>query len=329
MKYVLALAVFGATTYIVATIVALAGRQRAEIGERLGSFVRRGANLHPPAADPAEAPEPAPSPRHRLKEAVLEGFERRLARRSFARDLARRLRRADLRLRVSEYLILTALCGGLGTVGGKLAGLPPVLRLAAGFAALWLPSMYVSTKMERRLKAFNNQLPDALGIMSNSLRSGYSLLQAIDVVAAEMPAPIGPEFAQVLRETRVSISVEDALTNLVERVNSPDLDLVVTAILIQRQVGGNLTEVLDKIGYTIRERIRILGEIRTLTTQGRISGIIISLLPVALALFMYLTNPGFIGPLFSHPLGRLMLGMAAFMQLLGVLAIRSLIHVEI
>ena len=166
--------------------------------------------------------------------------------------------------------------------------------------------------------------------MANALKSGYSFLQAADVVGREMPAPIGPEFSQVVRETRVNIAMEDALANLLDRIESPDLDLVVTAVLVNAQVGGNLPQVLDSISSTIRQRIRLRGQVRTLTAQGRMSGLIIGLLPVGLGLFIAVIAPEFIGLLFTHPLGWGMLGAAVvLMETLGIIVIRRIVRVEV
>ncbi|MCL6451452.1 MAG: type II secretion system F family protein, partial [Acetobacteraceae bacterium] len=219
--------------------------------------------------------------------------------------------------------------GGGGGGGGPPAARPPGRGLGGGGGGLFLPVAYLGHRAERRTRLFNQQLPDALGIMANCLRSGYSIVQALDVVGREMPPPIGREFDQVTREIRVNIPMEDALANLVRRMASPDLDLAVTAILIQRQVGGNLAEVLDRITYTIRERVRILAEVRTLTAQGRVSGWIIALLPVGLGALLYLFDPDYMRPMLSLPLGWLMLGGAAAMQAVGVLVIARIVKIEV
>lgn len=241
----------------------------------------------------------------------------------------RRLRRAGLRLRPEEFLALQGLATGMGAALGALL-LPPALgALVGGLAGWWLPSAYVEQRIQARVRAFNAQLPDALTMIANAMRSGYSFLQAADVVAREMPEPIAGEFAQVVRETRVNIALEDALANLLDRVGSRDLDLFVTAVLVQAQLGGNLAEILDTIAETIRDRIRIQGQVRTLTAQGRMSGWIVGLLPVALLLILSVINREYVLTFFRHPLGWLMLGLAVLSEVLGVLVIRRIIQVEV
>ncbi|WP_161484957.1 type II secretion system F family protein [Neomoorella mulderi] len=181
---------------------------------------------------------------------------------------------------------------------------------------------------KRRIK-FNGQIGDALVVMANALRSGFSFLQAMDMVRREMPDPIAKEFGTALLEMNWGSSTETALLGLTERVKSDDLDLVITAVLIQRQVGGNLAEILDNIAHTIKERVRIKGEIKTLTAQGRISGLIIGLLPIVLSTVIYLLNPGYLSLLFTTKTGVIMLLSAVLAQLMGVIMIRRIIRIEV
>jgi tight adherence protein B len=201
-----------------------------------------------------------------------------------------------------------------------------LLGAIVGFA---FPFVLVRSKTEKRMKAFNNQLGDALILIANSLRTGYSFMQASDMVAKEMRPPISSEFARTVKEMNLGITMEDSLGNLAKRIDSEDLELVLTAVLIQRQVGGNLSEVLDNIARTIRERVRIRGEIRTLTAQGRISGIIISLLPISLGMVIFAMNPSYVKVLFFHPLGKIMLGVAVIGQVVGILVIRRIVDIEV
>lgn len=201
--------------------------------------------------------------------------------------------------------------------------------LAAGGVSMFIPFFLVKRSRQKRLTSFNTQICDALSIMSNSLRAGFSFMQSMDMVRKEMPDPISKEFSRTFREVNLGASTDRALQNLSKRVNSDDLDLMITAVLIQRQVGGNLAEVLDKIGETIRERVRIQGEIKTLTAQGRLSGTIIALLPVVLALFMLLTNPSYIMELIVNPIGRIMLLVAIAGEIIGFMFIRKIIAIKV
>lgn len=191
------------------------------------------------------------------------------------------------------------------------------------------PIVAVRIHLRKRLSVFNTQLADALTTISNSLRAGYSFMQAMDVVSREMLPPLSEEFLRTLKEIQLGASVEEALTNLAGRVRSDDLELAVTAILVQRQVGGNLSEVLDNIAATIRERIKIKAEIRTLTTQGKLSGLIIGILPLAVGGIMSVISPGYIAPLFTHPLGRLMVGYAIVSELIGAFLVWRIVSIEV
>ena len=166
--------------------------------------------------------------------------------------------------------------------------------MVAGVASFYLPGLYVKLRQRARLSAFNARLGDTITMLANSLRSGYSLPQGMDMVAREQPSPVAEEFARVVREIGLGLSTEEALANLVRRVPSEDLDLMVTAINVQHEVGGNLAQILDAIGLTIRERVRIKGEINALTATVRFSGYVVSLMPVALTAILFIIRPEYI-----------------------------------
>lgn len=241
----------------------------------------------------------------------------------------KQLSEADVPLKGEEFVVIIAVSGI--TAGAFFTALTMDLKtgLVASIAASMLPFLLVRMARTRRLAAFNAQIGDALAIMANSLRSGFSFLQSMDMVRRELPDPIRKEFSRAFREINLGTPVEEALQNLVSRVNSEDMELVVTAVLIQRQVGGNLAEILDNIGNTIRERIRIKGEIKTITAQGRISGLIIGLLPIILAAVMFILNPEYIMTLFTSEIGKLLLLAAIFGELLGILLIKKIVNIEV
>lgn len=191
------------------------------------------------------------------------------------------------------------------------------------------PHIYIKTARENRIKLLTRQLGDALVVMANSLRAGFGLQQAMDVVRNELPAPISQEFGWTLRDINLGSTVEEALKRMSDRVGSDDLDMMVTAILVQRQVGGNLAVVLDNISETIRERTRIKQEIRTLTAQGRMSGLIIGLMPVFLFGFILMVNPDYMSILTGSPLGLIILLGAVGSELLGLLIIRRIIDIKV
>ena len=189
--------------------------------------------------------------------------------------------------------------------------------------------MYLKMHIQRRQKAFTNQLGDMLEMMANALHSGFSFLQAFELIAREMDDPIGHEAEKTLHELNVGATLEDALTHMQQRVASPDFELVVTAVLIQRQVGGNLAEILTTISETIQERIRMRREVLALTAQGRMSGVIMALLPVGIAGFILMVNPGYIMPLFTETFGRIAVAVAVVMEFMGYLVIKKIVDIRI
>ena len=189
--------------------------------------------------------------------------------------------------------------------------------------------LYLNMHIQRRQKAFTNQLGDMLEMMANALHSGFSFLQAFELIAREMDDPIGHEAEKTLHEINVGASLEDALTHMQHRVGSPDFELVVTAVLIQRQVGGNLADILNTISDTIQERIRMRREVLALTAQGRMSGVIMALLPVALAGFITMVSPGYIMPLFTETAGRIAIGVAVVMEIMGYLVIKKIVDIKV
>lgn len=260
---------------------------------------------------------------------ILELAGRLFTARKIAEKVDDELTKVDLPLKGEEFLgliLILSLGGGLFFVlltGNLTAG------LLAATLGVYLPHFGLRLAKARRLAKFNDQIGDALIIMANSLRSGFSFLQAMDMVRKEIPAPIAKEFGVALQEMNWGTPTEEALLNMAARVNSEDLELVVTAVLIQRQVGGNLAEVLDNIATTIRERVRIKGEIKTLTAQGRISGLVISLLPALLTIGMYFLNPAYIKPLFESKAGLVMVSFAVLAQILGLAIIKRIVQIPV
>ena len=246
----------------------------------------------------------------------------------FSTKVKRDLARANLKLRVAEYYyIRIGLALGLGLVLGALRDpLSGLIGLVLGYM---LPRFWVGRRIGGRLSAFNKQLPDTITLLSNSLRAGSSFLQSIELVSRETPAPMGEEMGRVVREVNLGLGMEEALSNLVRRIRSDDLDLMVTAIGIQQQVGGNLAEILDTIAFTIRERVRIKGDINTLTAQGRVSGYLVAFLPIGLGVALNAINPAFMAPLFTETIGRILIGVGAVMMTIGFLAIRKITDIKV
>ena len=258
-----------------------------------------------------------------------ERLDRELARRGIAENIRTQLARANLKLTASEFLVGTVLSVILFAGVAYLLKRNAIFTLLAGVVGFFAPRWYVSYLQRKRLKAFNDQLGDTINLLVNSIRSGYSVLQAMEAVAREMGPPVAEEFDRVVREVQLGLSMEDALDNMLRRVNSDDLDLMVTAIKVQREVGGNLAEVLDSISFTIRERVRIKGEIRALTATGRMSGYVISFLPIGVTLFIYFVNPSFITQLIEDPCGWIMIGIAVLGIVLGFIIIQKIVNIEV
>ncbi len=259
----------------------------------------------------------------------------------FAQKIQTELAQANLKITPTEYILLVFMSIlSMGALAFLIYRNFP-LTLAGAIAGFFLPRIYLGSRKRRRLKEFNDQLGDAISLMANGLRSGYSILQAMDSVGNEMPDPIAEEFQRVVREVQLGISNERAMNNMVRRIPSDDLDLMVTAINIQHEVGGNLAEILEVISFVIRERVRIAGEIKTLTAQGMLSGYIISLLPIVLSLLLYAMNHEYIGRMFrpcegasptacpTQPCGWIMTGVGLFLIVIGFIAIQKVVRIEI
>ena len=262
--------------------------------------------------------------------------------RDFGANLAREIARADLRLKVSEYLVIWA----ASTVGVPIlmvvlsVAFPalrnPIFLLIGALVGFMLPRFWLNRRKSSRLGSFNKQLPDTITLIANALRAGSSFLQAIELVVRESRPPISTEFGRVIREVNLGLSFEVALENMVRRVRSDDLELMATAISIQHTVGGNLAEILDSIAYTIRERVRIQGEIRTLTAQQRLSGYVVGFLPIGLAGFLFIAAPSFMNPMFDNrvsllglPGGVIILAIGGFAMFLGFMLIRKIVDIEV
>ncbi|MBC7242540.1 MAG: type II secretion system F family protein [Anaerolineae bacterium] len=256
-------------------------------------------------------------------------LNRVIVKKESADKIAAELARADLKLKVSEYILINIASIILFALLGQLIFRSPLLALASGVFGYFAPRLYVKRRQAQRLNAFNDQLGDAINLLANSLRSGYSLLQSLETVSREMAPPLATEFARVVQEVGLGLSIEQALANMLRRVRSDDLDMMVTAINIQHEVGGNLAEILETISFTIRERVRIKGEIRVLTAQQMLTAYIISFLPVGLGLILYAINHEYIGLLFSEPCGWIMVVVGVIIITAGYLVIRKIVAIEV
>jgi tight adherence protein B len=268
---------------------------------------------------------------------LTEWVNRRVEKSSLGDRVARQLARADLKFHVGEYFALIVISVvGVAVIAWLLAGSGFDLRggitaLVGGVIGFFLPSIYVRSQQGKRLTRFNDQLSDMLNLTVNGLRAGYSTMQAMEAVSKELPSPISDEFRRVVQEMQLGIPMETALENLYRRIPSDDLDFVITAINVQREVGGNLSEILDVISFTIRERVRIKGEIRVLTSQVRTSGSAMALIPIFLTGFLWFLNPEYMGSFFDKGLwcGIGALGLAAGLIAVGYFIMMKIADIEV
>jgi tight adherence protein B len=274
---------------------------------------------------------------------ALARFNQTFERRTWSEELARELARADLALKPVEYVVIRIAVIVIFVVIGAVLGatvLPvlaqPVALVLVGILGFFVPRLYIGRRQANRLAAFHSRLADTITLIANALRSGSSFLQSIELVVRENPPPVSTEFNRVIREVNLGLPLDQALNSMVRRVRSDDLELMATSIAIQHQVGGNLSEILDTIAFTIRDRVRIKGEIRTLTAQQRLSGYVVGFLPVALLAIISVIAPQFIRPmlesppdLFGLPLGVILLATGAIFMAIGFMVIRRIVDIAV
>lgn len=238
------------------------------------------------------------------------------------------MQQADWPIRGTEFEAILLLWGGLVGLVTFLVTLKGAMFFAGLLAGILLGMALLGLRIRRRRKKFTNQLGDMLTMVANALRAGFSFMQAFELIAREMDAPMGREVQLVVNEVNLGNTLESALDNMQRRVASPDFELVVTAVLIQRQVGGDLASILDTISETIAERVRMRRETQTLTAQGRLSGWVLVLIPFALGGFLSVVNPGYLQPLFDTELGRMCMVGAIVSELIGILVIRRIVDIK-
>lgn len=256
-------------------------------------------------------------------------FDRMLRKMTIARGLELLLYQAGSSMRVGMFLLIMA----AGAMIAYLVGYVVFARLLHALVFMVVggvaPLLILYHKKSVRMRAFSEEFPDALDLLVSALRAGISFSSAMQIVADESPEPIRSEFAIVVEEQALGLEMREALTNMANRVDSIDLKFFATAVVLQRDTGGNLTEVLDNTSRLIRDRFRILGDIQTFTAQGRLTGLILTCLPLALAIFMVIVAPDYFHTMWDNPSGRAVLGFGFLMQLLGSLAIRKIVNIKV
>jgi tight adherence protein B len=239
------------------------------------------------------------------------------------------LARADLRLTISEYVLLTIITTAVGLVLAYVIFHQTLLLTFGGaVAGFYAPRAYVRYSQGKRLAAFNGQLENTLVLLANALRSGYGLLQAIETVGKQVASPMSDELGRVVREFALGVPIEAALGNMLRRNPSIDLDLVITAINVNHEAGGKLSEVLDSIAFTIRDRVRLAGEIRAITAMQRASALVLMFLPAILGLVLFALSPDYISVLWQQTCGLTLIGVAVILMFIGYWVVRRIIAIQ-
>ena len=260
---------------------------------------------------------------HRERTSLLETFVSRFL------NFRKFLDQANIKIRPLHFVLISCvlvIAGGIGSIAG---GLHPLVAPVIGLTAGVVPFAWCFFKRKKRFADFQKQLPDALELIARALRAGHSLGTGLKLVSDEMPEPMGTEFGRIYEEQNLGVPLEEALDSMSDRIPNLDLRFFTTAVILQRQTGGDLAEILDKIGRLVRERFRIWGAIQALTGEGRISGVVLLGLPPVLFLTIYYLNPEYVQILFTDPLGTQMLSVAVGLQVLGALVIRKIINIRV
>lgn len=258
----------------------------------------------------------------------IEAIAKALGRLQQGRRIELLMQQADWPIRGTEFEAILLLWGGLVGLITFLVTLKGVLFIAGALAGILMGVGLLAMRIRRRRKKFTNQLGDMLTMVANALRAGFSFMQAFELISREMDAPMGREVQLVVNEVNLGNTLESALDNMQRRVVSPDFELVVTAVLIQRQVGGDLASILDTISETIAERIRMRREVMTLTAQGRLSGIVLAILPFAMAGILTFIKPDYLKPLVEDEVGRIIIGVAIISELIGIFFIKKITDIR-
>ena len=278
--------------------------------------------------DTQEKPKEQKSLKERFM-GVLHSGGKYLSNIRHARGLDFKMQKAGIPLLGTEFLILLGISFLLTAVIAGLISKKWYIGVIMAIVVVMSEWIYVLLKTDRREAAFTNQMGDCRMMVANAMRAGFSFLQAMDLVSKEMEPPISDEFKHVMRDIGLGASVERALDDMDKRVGSPDFSLVVTAVLIQQQVGGDLAHILDTISDTIQDRIRMRREVRTLTSQGRMSGWVLAILPFGLGALISVMNPSYMEPLFTERVGQIAIGVAVVMVLIGFFVIQRIVDIDV
>ncbi|MDD7055704.1 MAG: type II secretion system F family protein [Selenomonadaceae bacterium] len=329
MRALIALLVMVGSFLICYAIIHAQQQKEKQLVEKLENF----SHLHQPARQRRQTPQTRSQAKAQLREHAF-AFVRRLAQNWQGIHLKKvdydlKMQQAGWPLLGKEFQMGLLVLAVIGAVLLGVMLLQPVWALVGAASGVLLGLMLMNIAIARRQKAFANQLGDMLTMTSNALRAGFSFMQAVEMISREMDDPIGGEFAEVMREMRLGASLEKALVAMTQRVQSKDFELVVTAVLIQRQVGGNLAQILDTISETVEDRIRMRREIKSLTAQGRASGVVLAAIPPGLAVILSTINPDYLQPLLTEDLGHIAIAGAIVMEIIGFYVINRIVNIEV
>lgn len=314
---------FAVVTLLFGTIGSLLVRRKQKFAARLDKY------MSPGMQDDSQSQQQTADAKLSTGRRLIAAAGRQFEGKSFLNKWGKELERAGLPLKPGEFFALRLIIGLVATGMAFVLKVNGIALLPVLWIGYGLPYLYLKHRKEKRLARCAAQLAVALGTMATAMRAGFSFLQAMQLVGREVPDPIGPEFDRTLREMNFGVPVEEAFHRLLDRLPDADLELVITALLVQRSTGGNLSEILESMQETIHARVRIKEELKTLTAQGRLSAWIISLLPVLLGIVINLMNPEYFSPLLTHPLGWMLLGTGAVSGLIGWIAIRTIVQIEV
>ena len=310
----------GATVFVFGLAVALGAGSSMQIRTRLEGALSGEGPVEVSPIDPLRRIQSAAG----IYQLIISG--------AWLERVDRSLRLADSQLKPIDFLAIRVAMAGLGFavpylfVGG-IMGL--LIAFAAGLFGYQAPQIWLHRRESSRAKKLEDQLPEALTMISNSLKAGFGLLQSLDLAVEQLAHPVATELAQTVHETNIGSSIDKAFIDLSERCDSYDLDLVVTAVLVQRASGGNLAEILSNVAETMRERVRIRNEIVTLTAQQKLTGIVIGLMPVGVGLLFLVVSPEYISPLFTETIGKVMLGAAIVLESVGIMIIQRILDIDV
>jgi tight adherence protein B len=293
-------------------------RQRKEVTQRLESM-----------ASGAPGPDPFGDLFRDTKLSEVSWMEPLMARLPHTRDLQHLLEQADVPWRVGTFFLLTVGASIAMGLAGYVVGRLWIVGIAAAAFGASLPYIYIKRRKTKRLEAFEEHFPEAIDLLGRAIRAGHAFSTGLQMVGEESPEPLAGEFRRVFEEQKFGLAIEDSLLALADRIDLVDMRIFVTALLIQREVGGNLAEILDKISYTIRERFTIQRQVRVYTAQGRFTGYLLAVLPIGVGFLIFLLNQEYMMILFNDPTGRLMMTVAVLLQIVGVFVFRKIIHIEV